>query len=84
MRPIPKSRIQENLYTNSTSIGSNIALRYISDKKPYIYIVSLLYSCTYVIQHVVMCWWRIWDFDGTWKHELVYCCIPTGVNKRRW
>jgi len=36
MRPIPKSRIQESLYTNSTSIGSNIALRYISDKKPYI------------------------------------------------
>lgn len=36
MRPIPKSRIQESLYTNSTGIGSNIALRYIRDKKPYI------------------------------------------------
>jgi hypothetical protein len=36
MRPIPKSRIQESLYTNGTSIGQNIALRYISDKKPYI------------------------------------------------
>ena len=36
MRPIPKSRIQESLYTNSTGIGQNIALRYISDKKPYI------------------------------------------------
>jgi len=36
MRPIPKSRIQESLYTNGTGIGKNIALRYISDKKPYI------------------------------------------------
>ena len=36
MRPIPKSRIQENLYTNGTGIGKNIALRYISDKAPYI------------------------------------------------
>jgi hypothetical protein len=36
MRPIPKSRIQENLYTNGTGIGQNIALRYISDQKPYI------------------------------------------------
>jgi hypothetical protein len=36
MRPIPKSRIQESLYTNGTGIGQNIALRYISDKKPYI------------------------------------------------
>ena len=35
MRPIPKSRIQENLYTIGTGIGQNIALRYISDKKPY-------------------------------------------------
>lgn len=35
MRPIPKSRIQENLYTNGTGVGVNIALRYISDKKPY-------------------------------------------------
>jgi len=36
MRPIPKSRIQESLYTNGTGIGQNIALRYISDKKPYL------------------------------------------------
>jgi len=36
MRPIPKSRIQENLYTNGTGIGKNIALRYINNKVPYI------------------------------------------------
>jgi hypothetical protein len=36
MRPIPKSRIQESLYTNGTGIGQNIYLRYISDQKPYI------------------------------------------------
>ena len=36
MRPIPKSRIQESLYTNGTGVGKNITLRYISDKKPYI------------------------------------------------
>jgi hypothetical protein len=36
MRPIPKSRIQESLYTNGTGIGKNIALRYISNKVPYI------------------------------------------------
>jgi hypothetical protein len=36
MRPIPKSRIQENLYTNGTDIGKNITLRYIGSKKPYI------------------------------------------------
>jgi len=36
MRPIPKSRIQESLYTNGTGVGANIALRYISNKVPYI------------------------------------------------
>ena len=36
MRPIPKSRIQENLYTNGTGVGVNIALRYVSDRKPYL------------------------------------------------
>jgi hypothetical protein len=36
MRPIPKSRIQEGLYTNGTGIEKNIALRYISNKTPYI------------------------------------------------
>jgi hypothetical protein len=36
MRPIPKSRIQESLYTNGTGIGKNISLRFINDKKPYI------------------------------------------------
>ena len=36
MRPIPKSRIQENLYTNGTGIGQNITLRYINNKVPYI------------------------------------------------
>jgi hypothetical protein len=36
MRPIPKSRIQENLYTNGTGIGKNIALRYVSNQVPYV------------------------------------------------
>jgi hypothetical protein len=36
MRPIPKSRIQENQYTNGTSFGKNIMLRFPDTKKPYI------------------------------------------------
>ena len=36
MRPIPKSRIQENLYTNGTGLGNNIRLRFPDTKKPYI------------------------------------------------
>lgn len=36
MRPIPKSRIQESLYTNGTGVGVNIALRYVNNKVPYI------------------------------------------------
>ena len=36
MRPIPKSRIKENQYTNGTGIGNNLALRFISSKIPYI------------------------------------------------
>jgi len=36
MRPIPKSRIQENLYTNGTGLGKNIRLRFPDTKKPYI------------------------------------------------
>ena len=36
MRPIPKSRIQENLYTNGTGLGNNIMLRFPDTKKPYI------------------------------------------------
>ena len=36
MRPIPKSRIVENQYTNGTGIGKNLALRFVSSKTPYI------------------------------------------------
>jgi len=36
MRPIPKSRIQENLYTNGTGFGKNVMLRFPDTKKPYI------------------------------------------------
>jgi hypothetical protein len=36
MRPIPKSRIQESLYTNGTGIGANIALRYVDNRVPYL------------------------------------------------
>jgi hypothetical protein len=36
MRPIPKSRIQENLYTNGTGLGNNIRLRFPDTKTPYI------------------------------------------------
>jgi hypothetical protein len=42
MRPIPKSRIQENLYTNGTGIGENIALRYASDKKLYVGLYNIV------------------------------------------
>jgi hypothetical protein len=47
MRPIPKSRIQESLYTNGTDIGQNIALRYISDKKPYIGLYNIISGIKY-------------------------------------
>jgi hypothetical protein len=36
MRPIPKSRIQENLYTNGTGLGNNIRLRFPDTKTPYV------------------------------------------------
>jgi hypothetical protein len=36
MRPIPKSRIIENQYTNGTGLGKNIRLRFPDTKKPYI------------------------------------------------
>ena len=36
MRPIPKSRIQENQYTNGTGFGKNVLLRFPDTKKPYI------------------------------------------------
>jgi hypothetical protein len=42
MRPIPKSRIQENLYTNGTGMGENIALRYVSDKKLYVGLYNIV------------------------------------------
>jgi hypothetical protein len=36
MRPIPKSRIKENQYTNGTGIGKNLTLRFKASKIPYI------------------------------------------------
>jgi hypothetical protein len=36
MRPIPKSKIVENQYTNGTGIGKNLTLRFVSSKTPYI------------------------------------------------
>jgi hypothetical protein len=36
MRPIPKSRIIENQYTNGTGVGNNITLRLPNSKTPYI------------------------------------------------
>ena len=36
MRPIPKSRIVENQYTNGTGFGKNVLLRFPDTKKPYI------------------------------------------------
>ncbi len=35
MRPIPKSRIIENQYTNGTGVGNNIILRFADTKKSY-------------------------------------------------
>ena len=36
MRPIPKSKIVENQYTNGTGFGKNVLLRFPDTKKPYI------------------------------------------------
>jgi hypothetical protein len=36
MRPIPKSKIVENQYTNGTGFGKNVLLRFPNTKKPYI------------------------------------------------
>jgi hypothetical protein len=47
MRPIPKSRIQESLYTNGIGIGKNIALRYISNKVPYIGFYNIVNGSKY-------------------------------------
>lgn len=47
MRPIPKSRIQESLYTNGTGIGKNITLRYVNNKVPYIGFYNIVNGSKY-------------------------------------
>ena len=47
MRPIPKSRIVENQYTNGTGIGNNITLRFPNTKKPYIGSYSVINGSKY-------------------------------------
>jgi hypothetical protein len=47
MRPIPKSRIQENLYTNGTGFGKNILLRFPDTKKPYIGFYTVISGAKY-------------------------------------
>lgn len=47
MRPIPKSRIVENQYTNGTGIGNNIALRYVDSKVPYVGFYNIINGSKY-------------------------------------
>jgi hypothetical protein len=47
MRPIPKSRIQENQYTNGTGFGKNILLRFPDTKKPYIGFYTVISGAKY-------------------------------------
>ena len=47
MRPIPKSRILENQYTNGTGIGSNITLRFTDNKTPYIGFYTVINGAKY-------------------------------------
>jgi hypothetical protein len=47
MRPIPKSRIQENLYTNGTGIGNNLTLRLADNKTSYIGFYTVINGTKY-------------------------------------
>lgn len=47
MRPIPKSRIQENLYTNGTGVGKNITLRNVTNKTPYVGFYNIVNGSRY-------------------------------------
>jgi hypothetical protein len=47
MRPIPKSRIQENQYTNGTGFGKNVLLRFPDTKKPYIGFYTVISGAKY-------------------------------------
>lgn len=49
MRPIPKSRIVENQYTNGTGIGNNITLRFPNTKKPYIGFYTIVNGNKYYV-----------------------------------
>jgi hypothetical protein len=47
MRPIPKSRIIENQYTNGTGFGKNVLLRFPNTKKPYIGFYTVINGAKY-------------------------------------
>jgi hypothetical protein len=47
MRPIPKSRIIENQYTNGTGIGNNITLRFPTTKIPYVGFYTIINGVKY-------------------------------------
>ncbi len=47
MRPIPKSRILENQYTNGTGIGNNVTLRFIASKIPYVGFYNVINGTKY-------------------------------------
>lgn len=47
MRPIPKSRIVENQYTNGTGVGNNITLRFADTKTPYIGFYTVINGTKY-------------------------------------
>ena len=47
MRPIPKSRIIENQYTDGTSVGNNITLRFPTTKIPYVGFYTIINGAKY-------------------------------------
>jgi hypothetical protein len=72
MIPIPKSRIQENLYTNGNGIGKNIALRYISNKTPYIGFYNVVNGNKYSTGKT---------FDNNSKSLEIYNPLTTAASK---
>jgi hypothetical protein len=47
VRPIPKSKIIENQYTNGTGIGNNITLRFSNTKTPYVGFYTIINGTKY-------------------------------------
>lgn len=47
MRPIPKSKLLENQYTNGTNVGNNITLRFADTKRQYIGFYTVINGTKY-------------------------------------